>query len=88
MSHFDISKLQKDLKDLEAKTLDSEFWNDQKNSQKILEKIKSIKRKCNKYEEIEKEINNLKELSELVNLEPDEEIAKDIIVGTNKIKKD
>ena len=54
MSHFDISKLQKDLKDLEAKTLDSEFWNDQKNSQKILEKIKSIKRKCNKYEEIEK----------------------------------
>lgn len=88
MSHFDISKLQKDLKDLEAKTLDSEFWNDQKNSQKILEKIKSIKRKCNKYEEIEKEINNLKELSELVNLEPDEEIAKDIIVGTNKTKKE
>ena len=87
MSHFDISRLKQELEDLEKQTLNAEFWNDQKNSQKILGKIKNLKRKCSNYEEIEKEINNLKELTQLVNIEPDEEMAKDIIKGTNNIKK-
>ena len=87
MSHFDISRLKQELKDLEKQTLDAEFWNDQKNSQKVLGKIKNLKRKCSNYEEIEKEINNLKELTELVNIEQDQEMAKDIIKGTNNIKK-
>ena len=87
MSHFDISRLKQELEDLEKQTLDAEFWNDQKNSQKVLGKIKTLKRKCNNYEEIEKEINNLKELTELVNIEQDQEMAKDIIKGTNNIKK-
>lgn len=88
MSHFDITKLQEELKELEKQILDAKFWDDQKNSQKVLGKIKSIKRKCTKYEEIDNEINNLKELTELVNIEPDEEVAKDIIKGTNKAKKE
>ena len=87
MSHFDISKLQKEFKELEKQTLNTEFWNDQKNSQKVLGRIKTLKRKCSNYEEIEKEINNLKELTELVNIEQDQEMAKDIIKGTNNIKK-
>ena len=87
MSHFDISKLQKKFKELEKQTLNTEFWNDQKNSQKVLGRIKTLKRKCSNYEEIEKEINNLKELTELVNIEQDQEMAKDIIKGTNNIKK-
>ena len=87
MSLFDISKLQEELKNLEKQTLDTDFWNDQKNSKKVLERIKTLKRKCNNYKEIKKEINNLKELTELVNVEPDEEMAKDIIKGTNNIKK-
>ena len=88
MSHFDIAKLQEELKELEKQTLDAKFWEDQKNSQKVLGKIKNIKRKSNKYQEIENEIKNLKELTELVNIEPDEEVAKDIIKGTNKVKKE
>ena len=74
MSHFDIAKLQEELKELEKQTLDAKFWEDQKNSQKVLGKIKNIKRKSNKYQEIENEIKNLKELTELVNIEPDEEV--------------
>ena len=88
MIHFDITKLQEELKELEKRILDAKFWDDQKNLQKVLGKIKSIKRKCTKYEEIDNEINNLKELTELVNIEPDEEVAKDIIKGTNKAKKE
>ena len=88
MSHFDIPRLKQELEDLEKQTLDAKFWNDQKNSQKVLGRIKTLKRKCSNYEEIEKEINNLKELTELVNIEQDQEMAKDIIKGTNKVKKE
>lgn len=86
MNLFDISRLEKELKELEQKTMDSNFWNDQKNSQNVLERIKSVKKKCNKYHELKNEIENLKELTELVNIEPDEDIAKEIVTGTNKLK--
>ena len=64
MSHFDIPRLKQELEDLEKQTLDAEFWNDQKSSQKGWGRIKTLKRKCSNYEGIEKEINNLKELTE------------------------
>ena len=76
MSLFDIPKLEEELNNLEKETIDPEFWNDQKNSQKILGNIKILKRK------------NLKELTELVNIEADEEISKEIIKGTGKAEKD
>ena len=44
MSLFDIPKLEEELNNLEKETIDPEFWNDQKNSQKILGNIKILKR--------------------------------------------
>ena len=88
MSHFDISKLEKELKDLESETLKEDFWQDAKNSNKVLAKIKSIKNKVNEYRKIESEIQNLNELTELTNMEPDEEIAKDIIKSTKIIEQE
>ena len=88
MSLFDISKLETELKDLEAQTLKEDFWRDTKQSNKVLAKIKSVKNKVNEYKTIESEIQNLKELTELVNLEPDEEMAKEIIKNTKKTEAD
>ena len=88
MSLFDISKLEEELNKLEKETLNPKFWDDQKNSQKILGNIKILKRKINKYNDLKKELQNLKELTELVRIEQDEEISKEIIKGTHKIKKD
>ncbi len=88
MSHFDISKLEKELKDLEAETLKEDFWQDTKHSNKVLSKIKSIKNKVSEYRKIESEIQNLKELTDLTNMEPDEEIAKDIIKSTKTLEKE
>ena len=42
MSHFDISKLEIELKDLEAETLKEDFWQDAKHSNKVLAKINQI----------------------------------------------
>ena len=88
MNLFDILKLEDELVALEKQTMDNDFWNDSKNSSKILSKIKNLKNKSSNFRRIEKEISNLKELTELVKEEFDEEIVKDIIKNTNNIKKD
>ena len=87
MSLFDIPNLEKRLQELEEKTSKSEFWEDTENTAKVLSEIKKIRNKYLKYKELEKEINNLLELSELVKLEYDEEIANDIIKNTKKEQK-
>lgn len=87
MSHFDIPKLKEELADLEQQTVAENFWNDSKNSAKVLTKIKQLKSKCTDYENIINEITNMQELTELVELEPDEEISKDILKNTKKIEK-
>ena len=86
MSLFDISNLQTRLKDLEKQTMEEGFWSDTKNSTKILDKIKTIKNKTTEYEKIKNEIYNLLELTELVKVENDEEIAKDILKNTTNLQ--
>ena len=88
MNLFDIAKLEKELKELEGKTLESDFWNDQKNSGKVLAKIKNIKTKCSKYEELKEELENLLELTELIEQEESLDDAKEIIKSTKKLEKD
>ena len=51
-------------------------------------RIKNIKNKVNEYQKIESEIQNLNELTELTNIEPDEEIAKDIIKSTKTLEQE
>ena len=43
MSLFDITTKKKELQELENKTLEPNFWDDNKESGKVLSKIKSIK---------------------------------------------
>lgn len=88
MNLFDIAKLEEQLQILEKQTMEENFWNDSKNSSKILTQIKGIKNKTTEYKRLENEIINLQELTELVQLEPDEEIAKDILKNTNKLQKE
>ena len=85
MNLFDISNLEKRLRQLENKTLEDGFWNDTKTSSNVLEEIKKIKHKIDKYSYIKKEILNLRELSDLIELEYDEDIKKEIIEKTTVI---
>ncbi len=87
MNLFDIAKLEQELKELEKETMQENFWQDSKKSNKTLAKIKNLKNKTTEYQEINKELNNLIELTELLDMEPDAEMAKDIIKSTQKIEK-
>ena len=88
MSHFDIKNLEIKLKELENQTMKTNFWQDVQNLNKVLIDIKKIKNKVINYSKIEKELTNLKELTELVELEPDNDIVKEIIKNTNKLEID
>jgi len=86
--HFDISKLESELSELEKQTLEEGFWADSAKSSTILTKIKSLKVKFTTYSRLTSEVNNLIELTELVELENDEQTAKDIIKNTTIIQKE
>ena len=89
MNLFDIAKLEKELSKLEEKTTSPDFWTtNNKETKKVLSEIKRIKSKVVKYRELEKEINDSLELSELVKESFEEELLKDIIKSTKKKKKE
>lgn len=89
MSLFDIDKLEKELEQLEEQTVQEGFWQQDSNETgKVLTKIKQIKNKVIKYRKVEQETTNLKELTELANLENDEDVAKDILKSTKKLEED
>ena len=89
MSLFDICNLEVKLEKLENETIKEGFWQqDSQETGKILTQIKQIKSKVVKYRKIEQEIANLRELSELANLENDEEVAKDILKSTSELEED
>ncbi len=86
--HFDISKLETELKELEAKTIQDGFWNDQKNSNKVLAEIKNRKGKVTKFKELLNELNNIKELIDLVEMEEDKSLEGEISSNTKRIEKE
>ena len=88
MIHFDIPNLEKDLKELEVKTTNPDFWEDSKNSNIVLSKIKNLKNKCQKYRNLENEIDNTIELIELLKTEYDEDLAEEMVKDIKQIEKD
>ena len=88
MIHFDIPNLEKNLKELEVKTTNPDFWEDSKNSNIVLSKIKNLKNKCQKYRNLENEIDNTIELIELLKIEYDEDLAEEMEKDIKQIEKD
>ena len=88
MIHFDIARQEAELKELELKTTNANFWEDTKTSNKVLSEIKIKKNITSSYRRMEEEIKSILELTELVKIEYDEELAKEIISNTNKISKE
>ncbi len=85
---LDIVKLKNELSALEAKVAEQDFWQDNKSSSIVLKQINEIKNKIENYNKIETELNSVLEMSELLNIEPDEEMAKEVLKTTSKLEKE
>ena len=87
MNLFDIDNLEIELRNLEAKTLENDFWNNQQESEKVLDKIKNIKFKYTPFKKLKEDYNELLELDELITIEKDEELENELLIKTKKLEK-
>ena len=81
-------KLEKELQELEAKTLVEGFWNDTKLANSILRDMKEVKNKYSSVTSTQKDLDNLIETNDFLLLESDEDMEIDLIKSTNKLKVD
>ena len=88
MIHFDIANLQNELTNLEKQTTESNFWEDAKNSSKVLKRINEIKNKVEEFKSIKSELSNLIEIVELLKQESDAELEKELQHGTQTLEHD
>ena len=87
MIHFDISKLEQQLSELESKITNPDFWNDSQNSSLILKQITSLKSRIENFKKVKTEFDNVYELNELLKLEADEELEREFVSGIRNIEK-
>lgn len=88
MIHFDIINLENELKDLEQQTTNTEFWNDVKNSSRVLKKITELKNKVNKYKSVKNDLENLSDLKDLLLEEKDSEMEKELSKNIYKVEEE
>ncbi|MGH1365493.1 MAG: peptide chain release factor 2 [Calditrichia bacterium] len=79
--YLDISQLAEDIKVLEAKTAEPEFWNNQESAQKILKHLNTKRDKLNSWKKQQQQLEDLRLMLEMA-LEADDaetlaEVAKD-----------
>ncbi|MFZ5989272.1 MAG: peptide chain release factor 2 [Bacillota bacterium] len=85
---LDIAKISNDIEELEQKASEPDFWNDVENSQKILQKIKVLKEKLEKYNKLTADWEDLNTLCELGLEEQDESVIPEVEESFKLFKKD
>ena len=82
-----VEELQKEVEELNKKTLENDFWSDTENANKILSKIKEYEKKINKINNLKQSLQNLLEMNSLVLIEKDEDLAQEILNETIELNK-
>ena len=88
MSLFDIANKKEELMSLEEQTKNNDFWNDQENSSKVLQKIKLLKDKVSSYEALTKELDDVYAMIDLIEEENEESMISDLKNDVKKFIKD
>lgn len=86
MNLFDLAKIKNRIDELEKITMQDGFWNDTKTSSVVLQEIKSLKNKYTKFNNISEELKNLEDLNELLLVEEDNELAKELLKNTKTLQ--
>ena len=87
MSLFDITKLEQNLKELEDKTTVANFWNDSKTSSAVLKDINNIKSKTEEYKRIHNNLADAIELNEILSIETDESLERELNISIKELEK-
>lgn len=71
--------------DLEAKTVQEDFWNDPDAAQKVLKQVKQLRDKIEIFEGLEISRQELELLAEMAMEESDDSVEEDIVAGVNSL---
>lgn len=88
MNLFDISNLKEELKTLEEKTNNTDFWQDSQNSSKILKQINQIKSKIEFYKKIENNLNSVIEMNSLLEQEKEKSLEEELKKSIKQLEKE
>jgi len=77
--HFNLPGVTKELEELEQRASEPEFWNDAENSQKVLQRTKSLKAKLESYQKLLSDCEDALTLAELGLDEKDESVLAEVI---------
>ena len=81
-----IVELKKEIKELEAKTNEQGFWDNNQESSSVLTKMKRLLNKVENFEKLRNELENLESLNELLLQEEDIELGKEVLKNTSKLE--
>ena len=84
--YFDISNKEKRIKELEDITNTPNFWNDQKNVDKIMNELNNLKEIVHNNKELKSEVESDLETIDILELEMDENIKNDLINKLDLLK--
>ena len=83
-----LDAMAKEVAELEEKTAAEDFWGDLANSQKVLQRIASLKGKIKAYEDLKTAYEDALVMIELADEEEDESLVDECTQGVDKFEKD
>ena len=84
---FDLDSINKNIEELNKETLKDGFWNEVENSSKVLAELKRLEKKKTSFIKVKEELENLIEVNDMLILENDEDLCREIVDNTKKIEK-
>jgi len=87
-SALKIEKLRGDAAELEKQTLAEDFWNDQQNSGKILQKIKNLKDRISEFEKLKSKLEDTYTLCEMGIEEEDDSVVEEVTADLRAITRE
>ena len=80
-----INLLKEQLEELKKQSMQENFWQDTQNSSKVYSKIKTLEKKIVSYDNLEKELTNLLEMNELLEIEFEDELLNELLRSSKSL---
>ncbi|MGI6124250.1 MAG: peptide chain release factor 2, partial [Acetivibrionales bacterium] len=84
--HFDLLGMQNELEELEHRASEPQFWDDTENSQRVLQRTKTLQNKIENYRTLLKDCEDTLTLVELGLDEKDDTVLEEVISGFESIE--
>ena len=84
---LNISSLKQELEGLREVSAQEGFWEDTEKSSEVFSKIKKLEKRLESFETIQKQLEDLMQMNEMLAMEYDEELGKELVGQTEALRK-